>query len=120
MAAACAAVRLVGFYWNVEVVHARLAVTGEATLCGAVGGVGGLRAKALAAFKYLSTAEHDACLLLPADNSRGSLVVENPSAFDQAAAAQVCGWQPLACLHLSLCCPSAGAADGAGRGRVAQ
>lgn len=91
---------LVGYYWDLEVAHERLVITGEATLSGAVGSVGGLRGKLLAAYHHLIVATSDssfvtgsACVIVPSDNTSATsgVLVENPSVVNARAMVKVRG-----------------------------
>lgn len=91
---------LVGYYWDLEVAHERLVITGEATLSGALGSVGGLRGKLLAAYHHLIVAKSDssfvagsACVIVPSDNTSGAsgVLVENRSAVNARAMVKVRG-----------------------------
>lgn len=96
------AVALVAWYWDVKVCNDRVAITGDMSLAGSLGGVLGLREKALAAcYKLAGTFREPngrevttlASLLIPMDNCIKGVVVEPLSAIDGKANRKVRHWR---------------------------
>jgi ATP-dependent Lon protease len=88
------AVALVAWYWDVKVCNDRVGITGDISLTGSLGGVLGLREKALGAcYKLAGTfiepngreVKTLASLLIPMDNCIKGVVVEPLSAIDGKA-----------------------------------
>lgn len=86
---ACSAA-LVAFYMDVEVA-AGVGVTGEASLCGDVCEVGGLRNKLLGAYGMVlgAGAPPSFSVVLPSDNVEGGLVVEHHDLLDATASVKL-------------------------------
>jgi ATP-dependent Lon protease len=94
------AVALIAWYWDVEVCSNRVGITGDLSLGGSLGGVLGLREKALAACQKFagtvimpdrSKVQALASLLIPVDNCAKGIVVEPLSALDGRANRKVRG-----------------------------